>query len=264
MRTRGLVIAVAALLAVLATTAVFMYVRGVQKENGAEASAVSVIVAKEDIPVGAKLDDVIQGGGVTTRKFAKDSVARGAVTDVGQLKGRITNAPILAGEQISTARLEGSSTQPEGGTLGIPEGQEAVTFTLDLPSAGGGVVQRGDHISVYASFSDVSVLRGSPLNDFLRGKAPADNTEQRLGDFVATVVPDVQVLKVVQGAIAADNNESRVMMTLALKPGDAAKVIFAQQKGVVWLALLPPNQRGEDVPPTSFTGLIAGDRQTPP
>jgi pilus assembly protein CpaB len=255
MRSRGMVIVVAALLAILATAAVFMYVRGVENENGAGSGNVSVIVAKEDIPVGANLDQIVQSGGVTSRNFPKNAVVRGAVTDVGQLRGRTTNAPILSGEQISTARLEGSTTQPQGGALGIPEGQQAVTFSLETPSAGGGVVQRGDHITVYASFQDVSVLRGSPLESFLGGSAP-DNTQQRLGDFVVTVVPDVQVLKVVQGAVTA-TNETRVLMTMALKPEDASKVIFAQQNGVVWLALLPPNQQGENVPPTSLVDVVS-------
>jgi Flp pilus assembly protein CpaB len=240
MRTRGLVIAVAGLLAILATAAVFMYVRGVENGKGTGASTVSVIVAKEDIPVGARLDDVIQGGGVTARDFAEEAVVRGAVTDVGQLRGRVTNAPVLAGEQISSARLEGSTTQPEGGALGIPEGHEAVTFSMDLASAGGGVVKRGDHITIYAAF-DAS-RRSQASNE----------------DLVVTVVPDVQVLKVVQGTISANNNEGQVLLTMALRPGDAAKVIFAQQKGVVWLALLPPNQRGQDVPPISLGQLISG------
>jgi Flp pilus assembly protein CpaB len=240
MRTRGLVIAVAALLALLATAAVFMYVRGVENGKGTGASTVSVIVAKEDIPVGAKLDDVIQGGGVTARNFAEDAVVRGAVTDIGQLRGRVTNAPVLAGEQISTARLEGSTTQPQGGALGIPEGHEAVTFAMDLASAGGGVVKRGDHITIRAAF-DAS----------RRSQASSE-------DLVVTVVPDVQVLKVVQGAVSAGNSESRVLLTMALKPADAAKVIFAQQKGVVWLTLLPPDQRGQDVPPTGLLDLVSG------
>lgn len=241
MRTRGLVIAVAALLAILATAAVFLYVRGVEKENGAKADTISVIVAKEDIQVGARLDDVIQGGGVTGRSFAKDAVVRGAVTDIGQLRGRITNAPILAGEQISTARLEGSSTQPEGGALGIPEGLEAVTFALDAPSAGGGLVRRGDHVTIYAALSDAS-----------RGRSSGGGE-----NVVVTAVADAQVLKVVQAAVTA-NSESRVMMTLALRPEDAAKVIFAQQNGAVWLALLPPNQPGEKVPPTTSLQLVSG------
>lgn len=245
MRTRGLVIAVAALLAILATAAVFMYVRSVKNESGVGSSTVSVIVAKDDIQVGAKLDDVVQNGGVRARSFTKDAVVRGAVTDIGQLRGRITNAPILAGEQISTARLEGSTTQPEGGALGIPQGQEAVTFSLDTPSAGGGAVQRGDHVTIYAAFSDVS-------------RITSGNAQVKLGDMVVTVVPDVQILKVVQGVVSANSNEGRVLMTMALKPEDAAKVIFAQQQGAVWLALLPPNQRGENLPPTTITELVPG------
>jgi Flp pilus assembly protein CpaB len=256
MRSRGMVITVAALLAILATAAVFMYVRGVENENGAGSSTVSVIVAKEDIPVGGNLDQIVQSGGVTSRNFPKNSVVRGAVVEVGQLRGRTTNAPILAGEQISTARLEGSTTQPQGGALGIPEGQQAVTFSFETPAAGGGVVQRGDHITIYASFQDVSVLRGSPLESFLGGSAP-DNSQQKLGDFVVTVVPDVQVLKVVQGAVTATSNETRVLMTMALKPEDATKVIYAQQNGVVWLAVLPPNQQGENVPPTSLVDVVS-------
>jgi pilus assembly protein CpaB len=239
MRTRGLVIAVAGLLAVLATGAVFLYVQSVKNERTAGASTVSVIVAKEDIPVGARLDEVVQNGGVRARNFAKEAVVRGAITDVGQLRGRIANAPILAGEQISTARLEGSSTQPQGGSLGIPEGRQAVTFALDTPSAGGGAVQRGDHVTIYGALSDPSRARNA-------------------GDLVVTVVPDVQVLKVVQGAVSATNTENRVLLTLALRPEDAAKVILAQQKGTVWLALLPPNQQGENVPPTTIPELISG------
>jgi pilus assembly protein CpaB len=240
MRTRGLVIAVAGLLAILATAAVFLYVRGVENQNGTKSDTVSVIVAKDDIQVGARLDDVIQGGGVTARTFAKDAVVRGAVTDIGQLRGRITNAPILAGEQISTARLEGSSTQPEGGALGIPEAHEAVTFALEAPSAGGGLVRRGDHVTIYAALSDAARNRSSGSED-----------------VVVTVVADAQVLKVVQGAVAA-NSESRVLMTLALRPEDAAKVIFAQQNGAIWMALLPPNQPGEKVPPTTSLQLVSG------
>ena len=119
MRPRGFVITVAAVLAILATGAVYLYVRNVQNNNGG-GTTVSVVVAKQDIAVGAKLDDVISQGGVTFRRFPKADVVRGAVTNISEIKGTVTNAPIVAGEQISTARLVGSVTQPTGGALGIP------------------------------------------------------------------------------------------------------------------------------------------------
>jgi pilus assembly protein CpaB len=256
MRTRGLVVAVAALFAVLATAGVYMYVRGVRNGSGGGGASVSVIVAKSDIPVGTKLDDIIASGGLTSRTFPRDNVVRGAVTDVADLKGKTTNAPILAGEQISSARLEGSETQPTGGVLGIPAGFEAVTFSMPVPQAGGGVVQVGDHISIYATFSSLSLLRQSNLTGFLSGKAPVNNDEQKVGDFIVTVAPDVQVLKVVQPPITASSTQANIQLTLALTPEDAAKVVFAQEKGTVWTALLPPNQAGKPVPPTSYLDLL--------
>src|SRR5262249_23097927 len=150
----GLVVTVAALLAILATAAVFLYVRGIQDNRTSQGDLVSVIVAKDDIPVGTKLDDLITSGGLTLRQVPQDAVVRGAISDVELLKGRVTTARIVSGEQITSARLEGSATQPEGGTLGIPEGLEAMTISLELPQAGGGVVQRGDHISIYGAFSN--------------------------------------------------------------------------------------------------------------
>jgi Flp pilus assembly protein CpaB len=116
------------------------------------------------------------------------------------------------------------------------------------------VVQQGDHIAVYGMFSNVTLLRGS-IADFLAGKV-ADSAGQRLPDFITTVVPEVQVLKVVQGVITATSQQSNVALTLALKPDDAARVVLAEQKGTLWIALLPPNQQGQTIPPSGLFDLI--------
>ena len=253
MRPRGFVITVAAVLAILATGAVYLYVRNVQNNNGG-GTTVSVVVAKQDIAVGAKLDDVISQGGVTFRRFPKADVVRGAVTNISEIKGTVTNAPIVAGEQISTARLVGSVTQPTGGALGIPQGDQALTISLQAPQAGGGVVQQGDHVAIYAVFTNITLIRGS-IADFLAGKA-GDGAGQRMPDFITTVVPEVPVLKVVQGVISASSQQANVSLTLALKPGDAARVVLAQQKGTLWLTLLPPNQQGQTIPPSGLFDLI--------
>ena len=255
MRPRGFVITVAAVLAILATGAVYLYVRGVQNNSGG-GTATSVLVAKEDIPVGAKLDDVIAQGGITVRKFPKADIVRGAVTDIAEIRGRATNAPIVAGEQITTARLVGSATQPSGGVLGIPQGFEAVTISLQAPQAGGGEVHQGDHVSIYATFSDITILPGT-VRGFLTGKFPSDTTQRKMPDFITTVVPDVQVLKVLQGTISATNQQANIALTLALRPDDAARVLFANQKGTVWIALLPPNQQGQAIPPSGLSDLIS-------
>ena len=39
------------------------------------------------------------------------------------------------------------------------------------------------------------------------------------------------------------------MVTLALRPKDAQKVLFFEENGFVWLGLLPPGQGGSSEPP---------------
>jgi hypothetical protein len=86
---------------------------------------------------------------------------------------------------------------------------------------------------VYATFSDV---------DF-----------KNQGDATVNLVPDAQVLRVSGGGgttEAASTND--IMVTLGLTPRDGQRVVFAQEKGSVWLALLPPGLKGKPLPPVTY------------
>lgn len=246
MKTRGLAIMVALLLAVGATSAVYLYIQGVRKDaKGQVSNMVSVIVSKQDIPAQTSLNNLISGGAFTTLQVPLDAVVQGAVTDLTQLRGKSTAFPILQGEQISTARLQGSSTQVEGGVLGIPAGHKAVTIPLDLPRAVGGVVQAGDHITLYATFDNVTLITPS-LKKILQGKVPQ---KRAVGDFTATVVPDVQVLRVTPV-------EASVWLTLSLTPLDAAKVVLVEEQAKIWVALIPPGETGTPMPPINGIEVV--------
>jgi pilus assembly protein CpaB len=110
---------------------------------------------------------------------------------------------------------------------------KALSLPLDAPRTVGGVVQQGDHVTLYAS---------APL--------PSGNT-------TLTLVPDVQVLRVVGAAVSGvgEQTGSSVLVTLALKPRDAQKVVFAQEFGKVWLSLLPPNEAGTKERPVTLSNL---------
>lgn len=259
MRTRGMVAIVAVLLAMAATAAVFMYLKGVREEARTGSGMVSVVVSKQDIPVGTDLSRMSTDD-FETVSVPRDALVSGAVTNVSQLKGRTTSAPILAGEQITSARLEGSA-QIGGGVLGIPEGKQAVTVALNTPQAGGGVIKRGDHVAVYATFADVDVLSGS-VRDALSGRTTAGRAS--IGDFTVTLVPDVQVLKVVGSTVTtAPSADSMIQLTLALTPADAQALVFSQELGKVWTALLPPGEKGRAVPALSVGNLLLGREAQP-
>jgi pilus assembly protein CpaB len=243
-KSRGIVITVAVVFAAVAAGAVFMYVRGIEQQNRAEAQSVPVVVSKEDIPPGTKLNPLLSAGMFTSAEFPRTVLIRGVVTSLQQLQGQETSSPILAGEQISVARLRGEA-EFGGGVLGIPPHHKAVTVPLEMHRAVGGVLRAGDHVSVYTTFQEAEQTAGAA--------GPGD-----VPGVTITLVPDVQVLHVAVpqssglGTSAAANS---LMVTLALRPGDAQRVVFAAERGQLWLGLLPPNEVGRSEPPVSFGGV---------
>jgi pilus assembly protein CpaB len=227
MKARGLVIVIALLLAGVATAAVYMYVRGVEEGVQTDQDLVQVVVARETIPAGTQLDELIQEGGFATQAVPRELVIDGAVLSLSDLQGQQTSSPILAGEQVTLARLRGDQ-EVGGGILAIPPGMKAVSIPLELPRAVGGVVQKGDHVTLYATVD-----------------APAGST-------TVTLVPDVQILEV--AGLNADPGQASgtALITLALTPEDAQKAVLAQEKGKVWLGLLPPNEAGTEVRPVTI------------
>jgi len=230
MRSRGMVGLVAFALATIATFSIFLYVHGVKRKAETGGAQVAVIVSKKDIPAATNLDVLISSGVFTSETIPKTDMVQGAVTSLEQLKGRRTSVPILAGEQIPVARLQGSTALP-GGTFGIPVGYEAMTLSLDPTRIVGGLVQTGDHVSLYAAF-----------------QPPVTSYE------TVTLVPDVRVLRI-QKPSAGQPATTGTMITMALKPSDAQKVVFAQENGKVWIGLQPPGQTGVRVPPTQVGGV---------
>jgi pilus assembly protein CpaB len=236
MRSRGLVIAVAFLLAMSATFVVYLYMRGVeQRSTGGD--MVAVVVSDEDIPAGTQLDELIAEEHFSTIRVPEDAVVRDAVLNVQSLQGRETSAPVLAGEQISTTRLRGSEQLP-GGNLGIPNGFQALTLPLDSPRLAGGAIQQGDHVTLFGTFTNVASARGN---------SPA---------ATVTLVPDVEVLEVTTTEVTGETEQTTEMITLALKPKDAQAAVFAQEQGSVWMTLLPPNERGTDSGTTTAADLV--------
>ena len=230
MKSRGLVGVVAIAMAAVATLAIFLYIQGIRNDVETGGGNVQVIVAEHDIPAGTDLDDLIEQGAFSQNSVPRDDLVAGAVTSVSELKSMKTASPILEGEQVSTARLQGSSTLP-GGTLGIPKGYQAMALALDAPRIVGGKILPGDNVAIWGSF------------DAQGGSS---------GSTTIGMVPEAQVLAT-SGSAA---NGEQTMMTLALKPQDVANVVYAQEKGSVWISLLPPGERGTRVPAVGLVKVL--------
>src|SRR5688500_8692947 len=105
MSSKGVVAGLAILMAAIATGALFLYVNDLRTDAEGGVTQVEVIVAKENIPSGTRLDPLVSKGAFTTQSFDEDAIVQGAVRELEDLQGRTTSVPIIAGEQITSARL---------------------------------------------------------------------------------------------------------------------------------------------------------------
>jgi pilus assembly protein CpaB len=249
MRSRGLVVALALLLAVAAAAAVVLYTNGVKQQAQTGGNLATVIVATHDIPAGTSLDDLVANGGFKELSVPVDAVVQGAVTSASQLRGQTTTAPIVANEQVTTSSLS-SGEQVQGGMLGISPGHIAVTVQMDAPRGVNGHIQRGDNVTVYATFQGASIIKGSIQQLTSGSTTTVTSDRQDLPDFTVTLIPTVKVLDVVNPTVDDTGKVvgTTVTVTLDLTKKDAENLVFAQEGAKLWLGLLPPGENGARVP----------------
>jgi Flp pilus assembly protein CpaB len=260
MRSRGLVVAIAVVLAVLAAVGVIVYTNQV-KNSATTEDTVAVIVSNQDIPASTELDPLLAQGGVFKQiRVPKDATVEGAVVELDQLSGKVTSAPILANEQIPASRLgEGTSN-----LLGTSEGHMALSMELDSPPGGNGHIQQGDSVSVFVTFSKGTPIQYKQLKDLL-GKAGIAKFLQEVQatgtptitpgnlafvvmpfDYTFQMIQTVKVLDIDNPTVDETTGKSsggNIVLALDLLPNDARDIVFSNNFGSLWLGLLPPDNK---------------------
>jgi Flp pilus assembly protein CpaB len=264
MRSRGLVVVLALILATLAVVGLFLYTRSVKEDATSGGALTEVVVSKVDIAANSDLNQLINEGQFELKNVPTDDLVQGAIQQVSELRNRRNSVPILSGEQIPLSRVEGGKVA--GGVLGIPDGLEAIVVALDAPRAVSGAMAGGDFVTVYATFQDVPVQQKK--NQTTTTSTSAAQQQPQTEDVTVVLVPQVQVLRVavpqqttgVSGNVTSDTTGT-ISVALGLKPEDAQKFVFALEQGKVWLSLLPPNGEGVELKPLTVEGIIGGAKK---
>jgi len=262
MRSRGLVVAIAVVLAVLAAVGVIVYTNNVEK-TVIEENTTAVVVSEQDIGTGTELDPLLSSGAFKVVNVPDETLVRDAVTSEDQLIGAITSAPILANEQIPLSRLGEGPTD----LLGVSTGHVGLGLEVGGPQAVNGAIQQGSQVVVYATFSQGTVITRESLAKLLSpqqieeffeavqgGADPATVADSLVlvsnFDFTVTLVKSVKVLSIQNPTIdetTGRKSGGASTLVLDLEPTDALSVIFANEQAKLWLGLLPEkNQDGYD------------------
>ena len=230
MRTKVLIVVVAVVLGLLAAFFGARYLSSARTEIAKTAEPVKVLVATRDVPKGTPAEDLVGENFAEVREIPRQYVAEGAIASVSSIEGKVLAVALTRGEQVTGSRF--IMAGDVGLSYVLPEGYVAVSVP-DNPSRGvSGFVKPGDYVMVISSFDPGGVEEA--VTKVLIKKARVLATGTETVDAAGETSGDS---KAVSGA-GEDAGTVVQTLTLAVTPVDAERLVFSQEVGSVWYALL--------------------------
>lgn len=211
-RRGPILIAISLLLAVGAAWVANRWLVSEAATRNVAPSTLTVLTAAIDIPLGTR----IEARHVAGIQMLADTAPGSAFTDLAAIEGKIALAEIMEGEFLLAPRF---ADQGAGSALAavVGENMRAVSVRVNDVIGVGGFLLPGNRVDVVAAYRD------------------------RQDHLSETIVQKVKVLAIDQTA-SSDKNEPAVVraVTLEVTPEDAEKLILAEQRGSIQLALRNP------------------------
>ena len=212
----------ALILAIAAGVLAFAYLGGAEQRALGRYTLMTVLMSDGDIPAGTSLGSARDQGLIQEEQFpeefAPSNILTGVTADNADL---VTPTDLSKGQILLTGDFVAAADAPE--LLEVPDGMVAVSLALDAAPRVGSFLIPGDFVGVFVS------------------------AEAGTGDMAVTqtrvVFPSLQVLAVADvtesgGIFSSDTQSGPLLVTLAVKPGEATKLVNAAQSGQVYLSLL--------------------------
>jgi pilus assembly protein CpaB len=227
----------AAVVALIGVAAVLMYAKGADDRAIAAQDPSSVYVVKSVVPAGTTLKDSVQSGLIIKTSVASKGVPLGALTGVtGSNGGLYALSDIQPGEYVLSDRF---GTKPVGQkAIDVPAGQVAVSIALADPARVGTFLTPGSKVVLFDTYT--------PTETAVKDGADAAKLSQQtrvLLDDVLVIAMGEASLTPTQAATNAgeDSAESApvrgALMTVAVSPADATRLIHGIQTGNLYAAL---------------------------
>jgi pilus assembly protein CpaB len=236
-RTRLLMIGVLAL--AVGTIAGLLAYRNLQSRSGPGEPGVPVVVAADDIQVGAKIEE----HDVRIAQLPPASLPANIYDKRSKVLGRGVIVPIARGEFILPSKLAAEEAGSGLPAL-IPNGMRAVSVRVNEVVSVAGFVTPGTRVDV--------LLTGTP---------EGGNDQQ-----TTTVLQNVRVIATGHTLEHSANGEAQTaaVITLLVSPDDAQRLTLASSQGHIQLALRSPlDTKQDEVASSSARGLYKGSAPAP-
>jgi len=243
--TKKLLVAVG--LALIAMLALWLYSRSLQEEV-AGGQKVTILVAGEDIPAGARLAKA----NLAIREVPEAYVHQSSIRkgEENQIIGRPVAEKISQGQPLlwSDFELQKSATARRL-SAAVQKGQRALTLPVDQSGSLAGMLRPGDHVDILGTFA----------------RAQQDYA-------TVTLLQNVLVLATGEMRGSGENEEAASAapgprtfnnITVSVDPEEAELLVFAMQRGPVNVALRSQDDVAtfDDVPEKNFGDIFEQKRR---
>lgn len=195
---------------------------------------VRYLAAAHDLPTQTQLASAM----LTWREVPRQFLHPDAILDLAEADGLITQAPLVAGEPVTRARLK-----PPGDGTGfaatIPTGLRAISVPVDAVSGVAGLIEPGNFVDLVATFDFGESANAQSFTMTLFNRVPVVAVDQRVALFQLDRRTSRDPLHARPDAGPRVQEQT---VTLALPPDRVQRVIFAQETGRLRLALRPQSE----------------------
>ncbi len=238
MGRRTILLVVAAIVAVVGSGMVFLYVKGADDRAKAAQAPVQVLKAVAQIEPGESLAQASSAGKIDLMDVPAEQRLEGAMDAIGESGELVALARIYPNEQVTSSKF---GTSGEQDTFSMPAGKFAISVNMTDTGRVAGFVAPGSEVALFVNSSV--------------GEA------QEAG--VRLLLPEVQVIAVAQTTVttatttdvegAATTTEAlpRTLITLAVDQEEAEKVLLATKVGEISFGLL--NEKSKVTPSAGVT-----------
>jgi len=234
MGRRVLVVLAAVVVALIGVVAVVVYAQGADARAVADQQPQTVYIAKALVPAGTTAAEAVATGLIVPTQVAAKGLPLGALSTVDAATGKLLALTDIApGEFVTASRF---GTTPLGQkAIQVPDGQIAISLTLSDPARVGAFVSPGSHIVIYDTYTPAVAAAGTTAA--AAGAAATKQTRVLLDDVLVIAMGSATLTPPAATAGAAQPAAAGALVTVALPPATAAKLVHGIQTGTLYAGL---------------------------
>lgn len=216
---RRIIAAVAAVvLAGIGAVLLYSYVNTAEARAMSKMDTTEVLVASKLIPAGTTGADLAPY--VELKKIPAVAVVPNALVNTAEIADLAATSDVQIGEQILASRFAAPNTTATGG-VAVPTDMQQFSVSIEAHKAVAAAIKPGDRVGLFFSGDD-----------------PVQKVK-----LTALTVREVLVVNV-QGASVGQTDGTaaptgNVVLTLALRPAEATRVVYAAENAALYVALEP-------------------------